>query len=91
MEPTCLIAELGMTILLKPEYEPFIQAQIEAGNYANVDELVNEALSLLEERERRLAELRQKVSVGTEQIAIGQVTDGATVFAQLHAKINSYE
>lgn len=80
-----------MNISLKPEHEEFIQAQIKAGNYNSVDEVVNEALSLLAERERRLVELRQKVSRGTEQIAMGQVTDGETVFAQLQAKINSYE
>ncbi|XHX81129.1 MAG: type II toxin-antitoxin system ParD family antitoxin [Stenomitos frigidus ULC029] len=80
-----------MDISLKPEHEQFIQAQLETGNYTSVDEIVNEAFKLFVERERRLAELRQKVSVGTKQIVMGQVTDGETVFAQLHAKINSYE
>ena len=30
-------------------------------------------------------------AVGTKQITTGQITDGETVFAQLQAKINSYE
>jgi len=80
-----------MDISLQPEHEQFIQAQLETGNYTSVDEIVNEAFKLFVERERRLAELRQKVSVSTKQIATGQLTNGEAVFAQLHAKINLYE
>ena len=80
-----------MDISLKPEHEQFIQAQLETGSYTSVDEIVNEALDLFVERERRLVELRQKVAMGNEQIDNGQVTAGETVFAQLQAKINSYE
>lgn len=77
-----------MNIFLKPEYEQFIQSQIDTGNYTSADEIINEAVKLLLERERRLAELRQKVALGTEQIAKGQVTDGEAVFARMQAKIN---
>lgn len=77
-----------MNISLKPEYEQFIQSQIEAGNYTSADEVLDEAFQLLLERERRLAELRQKVAVATEQIANGQVTDGEIVFARLQTKLN---
>ena len=75
-----------MNIALKPEYQQFIQSQIEKGNYANVDEVVSAAFRLLEERERRLEELSQKIAVGTEQIAKGQVTDGEIVFTRLQKK-----
>lgn len=78
-----------MNIALKPEYQQFIQSQIEKGNYANVDEVVSAAFRLLEERERRLEELSQKIVVGTEQIARGQVTDGEIVFTRLQEKINN--
>ncbi|XGV95513.1 MAG: type II toxin-antitoxin system ParD family antitoxin [Leptolyngbya sp. BL-A-14] len=77
-----------MNISLKPEYEQFIQSQIDTGNYTSADEIINEAFKLLLERERKLAELRQKVALGTEQIAKGQVTDGEAVFARMQAKIN---
>ena len=77
-----------MHISLKPEYEQFIRSQIETGNYASADEVINEAFQLLLEREHRLAELRQKVAVATEQIANGQVTDGEAVFVKLQAKID---
>lgn len=78
-----------MNIALKPEYQQFIQSQIEKGNYANVDEVISAAFRLLEQRERRLEELSQKIAVGTEQIARGQVTDGEIVFTRLQEKINN--
>ena len=78
-----------MNIALKPEYQQFIQSQIEKGNYANVDEVISAAFRLLEERERWLEELSQKIAVGTEQIARGQVTDGEIVFTRLQEKINN--
>jgi antitoxin ParD1/3/4 len=44
-------------------------------------------LQLLQEREQRIEELRQKIALGTEQMPKGQVTDGEVVFARLQAKI----
>jgi antitoxin ParD1/3/4 len=78
-----------MSISLKPEHEQFIQSQIETGQYNSSDEVINEAFKLLTERENRLQELRQKIAIGTEQIARGQVTEGEAVFARLQKKIDS--
>ena len=77
-----------MNISLKPEHAHFIQAQIETGQYASSDEVINEAFKLLAEREDRLRDLRQQIAVGTEQIARGQVTDGEIVLARLQEKID---
>ncbi|MGH8000426.1 MAG: type II toxin-antitoxin system ParD family antitoxin [Brasilonema sp.] len=77
-----------MNISLKPEHEQFIQSQIQAGRYANAEDVMNEALKLMQAREQRLEELRQKIALGKEQIARGEVTDGEIVFAQLQEKIN---
>ncbi|MEH1864110.1 MAG: type II toxin-antitoxin system ParD family antitoxin [Nostoc sp.] len=76
-----------MYIQIKPELEQFIQAQLASGRFSNADDVINEAFKLLQEREQRLEDLRQKISVGTEQIAKGQVTDGEVVFARLQEKI----
>ena len=76
-----------MNITLQPEIEQFIQAQIATGRFANAEDVINEAFKLLQEREQRIEELRQKIAVGTEQIAKGQVTDGEIVFARLQEKI----
>ncbi|OUL31158.1 CopG family transcriptional regulator [Nostoc sp. T09] len=79
-----------MYIQIKPELEQFIQAQLASGRFASADEVINEAFKLLQEREKRIEELRQKIAVGTEQIAKGQVTDGEVVFARLQEKIRLY-
>ncbi|NJL10848.1 MAG: type II toxin-antitoxin system ParD family antitoxin [Calothrix sp. SM1_7_51] len=76
-----------MYIQLKPEQEKFLQEQMASGRFINASDVINEAFKLLEERERRLSELRQKIAVGTEQIAQGRVTDGEVVFARLQEKI----
>jgi antitoxin ParD1/3/4 len=51
-------------------------------------QVISAAFKLLEEKELRLEELRQKIAIGTEQIARGQVTDGEIVFARLQEKIH---
>lgn len=47
-----------MNIQIKPEHEQFIQAQIATGRFISAEDVINEAFKLLEERERRLEELR---------------------------------
>jgi antitoxin ParD1/3/4 len=81
-----------MKISLKPEQEQFIQSQISLGKYQTAEQVIASALKLLEEQNRhsdemRLEELRDKIAVGTEQIAAGKVTDGEEVFASLFEKI----
>ncbi|MGK7899007.1 MAG: type II toxin-antitoxin system ParD family antitoxin [Xenococcus sp. (in: cyanobacteria)] len=77
-----------MTIQLKPEQEKFIQEKIASGEYSNADDVISQAFKLLEAREKRIKELTDKIAVGTEQIANGQVTDGEIVFDRLQEKIN---
>lgn len=76
-----------MYIQIKPELEQFIQAQLASGRFSSAEDVINEAFKLLQEREQRIEELRQKIAVGTEQIANGQVSDGEVVFARLQEKI----
>ncbi|TAG88195.1 MAG: type II toxin-antitoxin system ParD family antitoxin [Oscillatoriales cyanobacterium] len=83
-----------MNVTLTPEQENYVQSQLEGGNYDSIQELISEALQLLEERNRvlkqqRLVELRQKIASGTEQIAQGKVTEGELVFARFQEKIRS--
>ncbi|MCC3419511.1 MAG: type II toxin-antitoxin system ParD family antitoxin [Microcoleus sp. PH2017_29_MFU_D_A] len=80
-----------MNIVLKPEYEEFIRSQIQTGKYGSVEELIGEAILLLKQREQRIEELRQKIEVGTAQIAEGKVTDGELVFARLQENIDKMQ
>ena len=80
-----------MNIVLKPEYEEFIRSQIQSGKYGSAEELIGEAILLLKQREQRIEELRQKIEIGTAQIAEGQVTDGERVFARLQENIDKMQ
>lgn len=80
-----------MNIVLKPEYEEFIRSQIQSGKYGSAEELIGEAIALLRERKQRIEELRQKIAVGTVQIAKGQVKDGEFVLARIQEKIDRIE
>ena len=77
-----------MNIQLKPEQEKFIREKIASGEYSNAEDVISQAFKLLEARERKIKELREKIAIGTEQIANGQVTDGEIVFDRLQEKIN---
>ncbi|MBW4445124.1 MAG: type II toxin-antitoxin system ParD family antitoxin [Plectolyngbya sp. WJT66-NPBG17] len=79
-----------MNITLKPEQAEFVRARLTSGRYRDPDDVIDKALTLLEQQEQRLEELRQKIAIGTEQIQNGQVTDGETVFANFQAKINRF-
>jgi antitoxin ParD1/3/4 len=85
---------MKMNISLKLEHERFIEEQLNTGRYSTVDQVIAEALRLLEEQDKinqkRLEELRRKIASGTEQIAQGKVTDGEVVFARMEAKIRSF-
>ena len=77
-----------MKIQLSSEQEKFIQEKITSGEYINAEEVISEALKLLELRENKIKELKAQIAIGTEQIAQGKVTDGEVVFARLQEQIN---
>jgi antitoxin ParD1/3/4 len=81
-----------MNISLSPEQEKFIDLQIKSGGYSSPDEVIAQALQLLEENynlsvKQRLEELREKIASANEQIANGQLTDGEIVCAKIQEKI----
>ena len=76
-----------MNIQLKSEQEQFIRSQIDRGEYQTAEDVISEAFKLLEARMNKIEELRQKIAVGTQEIANGQMTDGEVVFERLQAKI----
>jgi antitoxin ParD1/3/4 len=76
-----------VNIQLKSEQEEFIRSQIDRGEYQTAEDVISEAFKLLEARTHKIEELRQKIAVGTQEIANGQITDGEVVFERLQAKI----
>jgi putative addiction module CopG family antidote len=53
-----------MTRQLAHEHEARIKRMLDSGSFTDVDQVIGEALDLLEERERRLQALRAKLQVG---------------------------
>ena len=81
-----------MTISLKPEQEQLIQAKLQSGKYETADQVIDEALQLLEKRDRHyekwLEETRKKVAVGIERLDRGEGMDGEEVFKELLEEIH---
>ncbi|MDZ8094155.1 MAG: type II toxin-antitoxin system ParD family antitoxin [Nostoc sp. DedQUE05] len=76
-----------MNITLKAEIEKFIQAQIATGRYANAEEVISQALKLLEKQDKEyqewVEETRQKVDVAIAELERGEGLDGETVVMQI--------
>ena len=66
-----------MHISLTPELESRVKAKVESGMYNNASEVIREALRFMDTHEDwihqvKLAQLRQQLEVGTEQLARGE-------------------
>jgi antitoxin ParD1/3/4 len=70
-----------LNVSVPSEYEPFIQRELAAGNYASPDDLVADALCRFQEER----ELREKIRAGIEQLDRGERIDADVVFKELRA------
>ena len=81
-----------MAIALRPETEQRIEDRVKDGSYRSPDEVVQAALQLLEQRERRrqadLEGVRRKIAIGIEQLDRGEGFDGERTFAELLADLD---
>ncbi len=75
------------SVALSPYFETFVKAQVSAGRFNNVSEVVRAGLRLLEEQEQfnalRLQELRSAIQAGA---ASGKGLDALSVFGRLESK-----
>jgi len=81
-----------MKVMLSPEQMEFVQSKIAAGEYQTPEQVVAVALGLLqtvqsEEVFDRVAELQERIRIGTEQIQQGRVIDGEEVFDRLQQRL----
>ena len=80
-----------MNLTLKTEQADFIQKKIHSGQYNNAEEVIAEALQLLERSDRDyqrwVQETRSKIDVAIEQLKRGEGIDGDVVVAQLKEKL----
>ncbi len=67
-----------------------IRRKVESGRYLSLDDVLDSALALLDERddalEREFGEMRESVRRGTEQADAGRVVPATEVFAELRRR-----
>jgi antitoxin ParD1/3/4 len=79
-----------MNLLLKPEHQKLIEAQLSTGRYANPDEIIAEALELLNKRDQYQEwseEIGRKIDIAAQQLDRGEGIDGESAIAQLRRKL----
>jgi antitoxin ParD1/3/4 len=61
-----------MTIEIPADLQQFVHTVIDAGSYKDETEVVGEALRLLQERQRRIEELRREIQPALDQLDRGE-------------------
>ena len=84
-----------MTVTLTAEQEKFIAEQVGSGHYRSAADVVAQSLGMLRAQEEfirsNVAELREKIAGGTEQIRRGETVDGKTAIQNLREKLHQRE
>jgi antitoxin ParD1/3/4 len=75
------------TYALGEHFETFVQTQLSTGRYTDADEVLRDALRLLEERERKLGAIDAAIEQGLADIAADHVQDLDEVCDELIATI----
>ena len=80
----------SLTVALPEALDAFVHQRVASGRFASASDVVQEALTLLERRERdrdaALDEIRREIQLGIDQADAGQLRDGAAVFAEIREK-----
>ncbi len=72
-----------ISVKLGPERESFVQQRVASGQFASADDLVNEAVRLMEERQRSIASLSADIQAGFDSLEQGRWVDGETFMDEL--------
>jgi len=79
-----------MDISLSADFNKFVNEQMSTGLYKSVNDIIEEALSLLKIRksisQERINAFNAEIQKGEDDIIAGRVMDGHTAFEQLIAK-----
>lgn len=79
-----------MNITLKPDQEAFIHAKLQSGQYQTVDDVIQAALHLLDERDKAdeqwVIETREKVNAAAASLDRGEGLDGEEVVNRILEK-----
>ena len=79
-----------MNVPINEQNLEHIRRKVGSGRYSSIDDVLDNALTLLDERdeplERELAEMRESVRLGTEQADAGQVVPAGEVLDELRRR-----
>jgi antitoxin ParD1/3/4 len=75
-----------MSITLTLELEKLVEDKVKSGAYRSPNEVLKEALHMLDERQRKIEALRADLQTGLDQIERGEVVEGSVVFTELRKK-----
>jgi antitoxin ParD1/3/4 len=64
-----------MTVTLTPDAEALVKKKVETGSYSSADDVIHEALRLLDERDAARIRLRAAIAVGDEDLERGNLVD----------------
>ncbi len=74
----------------KPEVESFVQQELASGRYESLDEVIEQALALLEKRSRYdewIVDMRSEVDGAIGQLDRGEGVDGDVVMAEMFDRL----
>jgi antitoxin ParD1/3/4 len=93
MDKLTLAMRNTSNISLPPSLRQAINRRVESGRYQSAGEVVQEALHLLDERDKSrqsaLVQLRAEIAVGLTQAAAGEFSDGKDVLRRILKKAKS--
>lgn len=82
---------MAETVKLDDRVLRFARAQVQSGEYANVEDVVKAALRLLEEQASedaaKLAELDRQIQEGLDDIEAGRTRPAEEVFDEIEARL----
>lgn len=82
-----------INITLKQEQEAFIREKLNSGEYNNIDEIITDALLLLQQKDKHyqqwVKKTQDKLNLGIEQLDKGEGIDSEIVINRLKNKINN--
>lgn len=80
---------MSTSYTLGEHFEAFVQAQLATGRYRNANEVLHDALRLMEERERKLAGLDAAIERGIADVEAGRFRGADVVFDELEAELQA--
>lgn len=84
---------MTLTVHLSPQLESMVREKVESGRYASAEEVVQDALRLMQARDdaaaSQLDALRQEIAEGLADLDAGHTVDADSLFAELQGIIAS--